>query len=391
MKRTTAVSRWQPTGLLMVDDASDSAIGSEGITIACYENYVPLFIAAEMERLYENIFSSVAQFRVYGGKAKHTSTYIVRKCHKIITAFLFQKENGKVQVCNEVIKVNDDDVNRFANYIFARYNDVTVVSFRAVHADICKLSFPYQRFNYSEDIVVTLPATEQEYLSSLGKNTRRNVKRYTDKLMRKFPSFNFSVHVKGDVEERNIADIIRLHRARMTEKQKVSAIDDEEVSRMISLVKEYGLVGVATIDGRVCAGAICFRVGANYFMSVIAHDPEHDDCWIGVLCSYMTICECIARGGKEFHFLWGQYPYKYTLLGVQRDLDHLDVYRSYPYLLLNGGMALRAVYRGYIRQAHLWLHRVENDDSFISQLAIKCLRHLGRLKRFGIELLAANR
>src|SRR5207245_3753907 len=135
--------------------------------------------------------------------------------------------------------------------------------------------------------------------------------------------------------------------------------------------KMYGLVGVATVDGRVCAGVICSRSAANYFMHVIAHDPTYDEYRLGKLCCYLTICECINRGGKEFHFLWGRYEYKYRLLGVQRDLDHLTVYRSRAQFLLNGNLVLKNAYKGYGRQAKRWLLDPKRADSLIGKIATK--------------------
>lgn len=94
------------------------------------------------------------------------------------------------------------------------------------------------------------------------------------------------------------------------------------------------MLSLLRLDGRICAGTINFRAGDNYFLEVIAHDPAYNDYRLGTLCCYLTICECIAREGKEYHFLWGAHDYKFRLLGVQRELDHLTIYRSRRHALL---------------------------------------------------------
>lgn len=149
--------------------------------------------------------------------------------------------------------------------------------------------------------------------------------------------------------------MVELNRARMIGKSRVSYIDHEETERIIKLVRSRGLVCLMTIDGRICAGVINYRVGENYFLKVIARDPAYNDYRLGMLCCYLGIRECIEKGGKEYHFLWGRYEYKYRLLGIQRDLDHLPIYRSRTQFVLNARRAARIAFNGYAHMANAWL------------------------------------
>jgi len=377
MKRTAVVAGYEA----IVDHMPNRLNGREDITISCYENDVPVFIEAELDRLYASFHSSLAHFRVYN-EGCDTSTYIVRKGDSIVTVFLFQQDGGNVRVINEVLKVDEEEISRFVAYIFANFEAAMVILFNAIQIDIQKIPFPYQCFNHLEDIVVAMPETAKEYVASLGKNTRRNIKRYTKKLHECFPSFRYEVFENDEVDEQAIRDIVNLNRARMAGKNKVSAIDADETERIIILARECGLVSVARINGRVCAGGISFRVGANYFLSVIAHDSAYDNFSLGILCCYLTICECIARGGKEFHFLWGEYEYKYTLLGVKRDLDKLAIYRSYAQMLRKWNVVLNTVFHGYMRQVRLRLHAAKHRGrSFVSWLKVVSLNRWRNLTR----------
>jgi hypothetical protein len=353
------------------------------ITITRFDNAVPPFVEAELERLYGSVFSSVLQFQTYGSVGADTSAYVVRQADRIITLLLFRVERGRVQVLNEVFRLKSEEIARFAEHIFAAFRSVNVVSFHAIETDVERLAFPFQRFNCLEDIAMPLPGTRQEYLASLGKNTRRNIKRYTDRLNRAFPSFRYEAFEKQAVDGQQVRDIIGFNRARMADKDKVSGIDEEETQRIIRVTKACGMVGAASIGGRICAGTISYRTGDNYFLYVLAHDPAYDDYWIGILCCYLTICECIARGGKEFHFLWGAYDYKFTLGAVRRELDHVTIYRSRAHILLNGKTALQTLFRGYVRRAKLWLqYGARHQDSPASIIAPHVLNLLRRLRRF---------
>lgn len=365
-----------------VGDRVPVSFGKSGeLTIACYENHIPPFVEAEMEQLYENVFASMLQFRTYHGAPAGSHAYVARKDGKAITILLFQIRNGTARVMNEVIWLSEQEIRRFADYVFGTFKTVNVILFSAIETDTGMLPYPHQRFNFLEDIVASLPDTVDEYLARLGKNTRRNIKRYMHRLKLRFPSFGYKVYVRDEVSEDDIRAVIALNHARMAEKHKISGIDEPETQRIIKMVKECGLVCIASIDGRICAGTISFRMGRNYFLSVIAHDPPYDHFWIGILCCYLTLCEYIARGGKSCHFLWGQYEYKYALLGVQRDLDNVAVYRSRAHMLLNGGQVLQSIASGLRRKTNLWLHKVKREDGMLAHAAARVLDFLRNLRR----------
>ncbi len=390
MKRTSTARMWYSTDVSASRNGAHPSTAPKAVTIACYDNEIPPFVEQEMKRLYENVYSSLMQFRVYGTIAGNTSTYVVREGTRIVTIFLFVRTQGQVHVLNEVIPIGAREISRFAEYIFAAFRKVTVITFHAIQTDIRRLRFPYQRFNCSEDIVLALPQNEQEYLAQLGKHSRKNIKYYMNKLKREHPTFEFKVFSKGEITHQQIRDIVILNRQRMAGKNKVSAFDDEETDRIITLVNECGMVGVATIDGKVCAGAICLCIGKNYFLNVISHDSAYDDYRMGTLCCFMTICESIARGGSEFHFLWGRYEYKSTLLGVPRDLDHVNVYRSRTQLMMNAGTALRTALNGYIRRTKLWLHHGGGPGSAVGRFARGSLGQLQKAKHVGMRLIGGR-
>lgn len=363
----------EKTDTVTAADMPGHAEETEGLTISCYENGIPPFIDFAMDRLYGSIFSSLKQFRIYHAIGTGTHTYVFRRGMKIEAVFLFRCENGVVRVLNEVITLDGEQIDRFAQYVFHRFRNADVVCFKSIRTEPRRFSYPFQRFNFSEDIVLSLPPTADEYHARLGKNTRRNIKRYGDKLQRNFPSYAFHVYEQADVIERHVRDIIALNHARMAEKNKTSMIDERETQNILALAKKCGLVGVASIDGKVRAGTIGFRVGEHFYLSVVAHDPAYDEYWLGILCCYHTIRECIARRTKEFHFLWGRYEYKFTLLAVRRDLDVLMLYRSPWQMLRHAGLYAKTASGGWRRKLNLWLHDAASRDTFMARTAVKLL------------------
>lgn len=345
---------------------------SERTTVLCYENEVPPFIESELERIYGNFFSTLAHLRETG-RIDNASTYVSLSEGKITAIFLFTLHKREVRVLNEVIPVHQEDVRQFVSHIFAKYGSIGAVSFHAVEARIEEFPYPFQCINCLEDIVLSLPDEQEDYLNRLGKSTRKTIKGNSSKLKRDFPSFATRSYEKADADEQDIRAIIEMSKVRLLSSGKISSFDDEDIERIIRSVKVYGMTCVATIDGKICAGSISYKVGENYFMHVSAHDTYYDNYRLGMLYRYITICECIRLGGRECHFLWGRQEYKFSLLGVQRDLHDLVVYRSRIHLLLGADRALRLLFNGAKRHAILrirsWKERTGGLSSIAARLA----------------------
>lgn len=353
-----------------------------GISIACYEGSIPAFIEAELPVRYGDIHSTLAHLRIYGGLDAITHTYVARRFGIPVSIFLFRCERNAVRVINEGMAIEDGEIDRFAAYIFASFPSVQVITFHAVQTAIQRLAFPSQHYVCTASIVLPLPASAEEYVAGLGKNMRRNLRRYMDKLKRDFPSFRFDVFEKEQVRAEHVRQIMNLNRARIAGKNKTYAIDDEE-DKIVALTRQTGMVGLATVDGVVVAGSIGYLVGGHYFFKIIAHDPKYNEYSAGILCCYLTICECIARGCKEYNFMWNEYEYKFALGASPRSLEHVVVYRSLLHLLRHAGTAVRvALNRQRYRLATLLDKADKREDlSPRERRAIQIMNGLRNLKR----------
>ena len=364
----------------------DSFENRERIIVSLYENAVPPFVGPELVSLYAHVYSSPAHFSIYGGMDGGTHTYVVHSNGKVAAVLLFRIENGIARVLNEQISPEEREIERFVRHVFDAYESVDVVAFGAIQADAARLPFPVQHFYRTEDIVVRLPGTPEQYMAALGKATRKNIRKHWNRLDRQFPSLRFDVYLNEDIGERHVSDVVALNRARMSLKNKQSEIDEDEIRRLTSLVRHCGMACIMTMDGQTCAGAICSRVGDNFFMHIGAHHPDHDELRLGTICCVRTICESIERGAKEFHFMWGRFDYKYALLGVRRDYEELLIYRSPARLLRHGRLALQTMFSGYRRELKFRL--LEIADGKDGGLGFRLLNWLRDMKQGRIRLAA---
>jgi hypothetical protein len=333
-----------------------------------YDSPLPSFVEAALERLHENVFGSCARARSLGIEGT-VRAFVASRGGQPACILLFRQQGRAIEVLAEAIALASADVEAFAATVFEHCPGATHIVFPAVQARLAQLPFPYQQFDCLEDIVADLPDSAETYFAMLGKNMRASLKRYQKKIAADFPGFRYAFHEKGDIRDQDVGAIVALSSARIASKNQSSTHTGDKTRQLIRLVKECGVVLVATVDGRVCAGVICSRAGGNVFMHVVAHDPAYDDYRVGKVCCYLSICDAIARGAREYHFLWGRYEYKYRLLGVQRDYDRLVIYRSRLALLVNPGTWLRTAVRGYGRRAKWWLvEQVGKDNKWARRL-----------------------
>jgi hypothetical protein len=351
------------------------------IAIACYENAIPAMVRGKLEDLYGSMYASFAHFNIYGGLTR-ACTYVASQDDEITEIFLYARQGGRIQVINEQVRVDNDALNRFATTMFERYPDVDVISFHAIDADETKPAFPAQRFNCTNDITMSLPATVPEYYAGLGKSTRKTLNQNGNRLQRRYASFEFRLYENDEISESQLREIIALNHVRMAGKSRTSAIDEEESANIIAFAKQCGLIGIISIDGRIRAGAICYRIGDHFHLRVIGHDPQYNAYGLGMLCCYRTICECIERGGTEFHFMWGQEEYKYRLLGVQKELSHMVVYRSRIRMLANADIVIRTTVQGWKTQFHMWLlEKLRHKEHWIIRVAHQGIAFLRGCRR----------
>jgi hypothetical protein len=362
-------------------EVNTHSVSSGDVTICCYDAMVPPFIEAELDRLYQHVNSSLSHYAVRR-KAMKASSYVASRAGKAIAILLFRREKRKVSVINEMIDIAPEELERFATYIFGCYPSVAAISFSLIGRDVGRLALPYQQYDTSEDIVLTLPASGDAYLESLSAKTRRNIRRYLRAIARDNPTFRFEAYARGDIKEQHLYDLIELKKRNIDEKNLKFGIANDDLDWIVQQARLTGLVTVALIDGKVCGGSISMQVEDHYFGQVIAYDPTYQKYSLGILCCYQAICDQIARGAKESHLCWGRYQYKYKLNGVLRERASLDIYRSRAAYLRNAGVVLTKSLRTYFQESKKRLLDMEHEEGAESRLGPRLVRTLRKIKRF---------
>lgn len=116
-------------------------IGSDdSVGLVEFYDHVADFVAADMESIYQSIFTTVARTDIYGAvkKCKHIRCATGRK--SLPSSYCSARRIGKVR--NEQINLEDDEIEKFSDVIFAKYKSVSFISFYAINANIDSFSHP---------------------------------------------------------------------------------------------------------------------------------------------------------------------------------------------------------------------------------------------------------
>lgn len=350
---------------------SSGAQQCNGTHVTCHLRDIPPFIEAELAGLYGVLQSSLPFFQVFR-TTEGVSCYVARRNGRPSAIFLFTCHGRRIDVLNEMIAIERAELECFTEYVFANFPQAALINFKAVKTDTCRLAWPVQRYDAKDTYVIQLPGTPEEYLARIGKSTRASLRQQLNGLARNFPTFK-AVYCEGEeADESAIRAIIAFSEEKINAKGVALSHD---VDRILALVRKCGFVALMSIDGRLCAGTINYRVGNSYFGDVTGYDPAFEKHGFGKLCVYHTICESIRRGGTSFYLGGGAFDFKQRLLGEPLVMDEIRIYRSYWGLLANLDKAADIVVKARVRQLKKLVHRHQQHP--LARLAFKSF-HLFR-------------
>ena len=166
--------------------------------------------------------------------------------------------------------------------------------------------------------VLDLPSTYDDWLMSIGKKERHEVRRKRRRFEAEF----------GDITVvRESADAVRefceLHRTSPGEKGSFMTASMERL--FVDLATDAGAsVHRLVCDGRTRAAAFGFETDEGYFYYNSAYDPDAAMASPGVVLLSAMIEDQIARGVAVFDFLKGEERYKYRHGARRRPLARVE-------------------------------------------------------------------
>lgn len=324
-----------------------------------HEQAVPDFASQALDRLQGSLYASLKYLQLCEPGQVLPHTWVGYRNGEITGVLLFRIQGRCVKVVSEVIVLDPSQIDAFSACVFRHFPGVHRIVFNAVSLQSRPCSLPNQHFAYSENYVLKLPSSNEAYIAALGKSTRQSVRGYRNRLQRDFPDFSWAAYASDALtaeQQRALVQTLQhFKRESMTARGKSAHIDPAETERLLTMAAECGLFGIGVIQGRVCAGALSCRIGDTYVMLLSASDPAMSTYRLGMLTCLWSIADCIERGARECHLLWGRYAYKHQLQAVPRALHRMTVYPSVKDMLLQPVTVLMMLLRSQYVRGEYWL------------------------------------
>jgi len=305
------------------------------LTYKLFPAPVPDFAAAELERLYQSIYCTLLRLETYE-QSSDWLTFAILDDEVVVAVILFKRRGRTISMLNEQITLDAAYVKFFVDSIFELYSDAGRVALYAVDTAGEKIGRLFGRFLCVKENVVSLGQTDEEFAATLTASVRSGLRSRHRKLQKDFPNFSYDFYNCENFSEDDVEAIVRLSAKRMNVKGKDAYIDGDALEKIIVVLRKYGLVGVARIDGEVCGGTLCYAVGRRYFFHVISHHPNYDRFGLGNLLNYLTFLYCVEMKIDECWMMGGGERHKAQFGARPLEFFGFDFYRSrryFPFLI----------------------------------------------------------
>lgn len=312
-----------------------------------FPDQIPDFAETALDALYGSLYSSLPQLRLSSLDGVHT--YAAWQSGKLCDLFLYVCRGREIRVVNEGMRLNDQAAAHFARIMFNRHPDAERVHFHAVQCRTAPVRLPTARFTLTEDMVIELPCSEEAYVASLGKSTRKSLRQ----TLARARGISHRLIPGEAVDVSLIRAVIGFNRARMAIKRRTSVLDETAGRKLLALLRARGTAGVVTLDGQLCAGTLACRFGDDMYSLVNAHDPQFDTLRLGTISRHLMILAAIRSGVRRFHLLGGNLASKQLALAKRVPLDDLLIYRNKIARLRHGRAIIRL-------QLAAWAHQLRS-------------------------------
>ena len=295
------------------------------ISIECFKG-LPIEYESFLIEKYDSFITTCRYIEVYY-PTYDINYMLVYKNNNLIEILVFGNKGNASTCFNSLVDIEQNIVTEFTQKIFEIYPFIKKIEIVASYKNyFLNKSFLIYK---SDDHILDLPSTIDEYYMGLGRSTRDNIRKYKVRLLRDYPQVKYVYKFGVEIEKYIIDKIIQLHYDRMKRKGIIYKIDNTRNNNYYKYSQHYGCVTYLEIDGVIVAGCISTVLNKGIFAHVIAHDNNFSKYNVGEVCMFYLIQTSIEKRMKIFHFLWGENEYKKRFMAKPHLLFSYYIYRTY--------------------------------------------------------------
>ena len=300
------------------------------ISFKCFKG-LPLEYESFLMEKYNSYITSCRYVAIYC-PTYDINYMLVYENENLIDLILYGNNGDTTRCFNALVEMDQNIIKEFINMIFETYISIKKVIIDASYKNyIIKKSI----LNFkSDDHILQLPTTMEEYYKKLSSSTRQTIKNRKVRLLRDYRDVKFVTKYGAEIDEITIDKIMQLNFNKLKHKGVFHRFDISNKNNLyknnlFKFTQHYGCVAYIKIDGVIVAGSINTIINKSLFGHVTAYDADLYKYNVGEICAFYLIQTCIENGLSKFHFLWGQSDLKKRMQAKPYVLFSYSIYRSY--------------------------------------------------------------
>lgn len=298
------------------------------ITIECFKG-LPIAYEPFLIDRYNSFITTCRYIEVYYSSVYDINYMLFKENDKLIEVLVYGNKGAVSRCFNSLVYIHQSIIDEFTKKVFEIHPAIRKIKIVSTYKEYTlPKSILYSK---SDDHILNLPATMDEYYMQLGSSTRQHIKNRRVRLFRDYKDVNFVVKFGSEIEDKTIAKIIQMNIERMKQKGKIPGLDDKHINNIYNFSQHYGYVVCLEVDGLIVAGSVNTIIKNEVFGHITSHDNNFSKYNVGELCAFHLIQNVIEKGITTVHFLWGASDLKRRLLAKPQLLFSYIIYRSYSF------------------------------------------------------------
>lgn len=295
------------------------------ITIESFEG-LPLKYESFLIEKYGSYITTCRYIEIYY-PAYQLNYMLVYQESKLIELLIFGNSGNFSKCFNSLVEIDQEIITECTRKLFEIYPSI-----QKIKIDASYVNYEFEKsvlHSTSDDYILNLPASIEDYNSKLGPKTRKHLRQRIERLKREFEEVNFVVKCGVEIDENIIDKIIQFNHDRMTVKGKKSGINQTYKNYRYRYSQYYGFVAYMELNGEIVAGCITTILNNHIFLHVVAHNNDFSKYNVGEVCVYNLLQATIEKQISSVHFLWGASELKNRLLAKSHLIFSYYIYRNY--------------------------------------------------------------
>jgi len=360
------------------------------ISFTCFKG-LPLEYESFLKEKYNSYITTCRYVEVYY-PTYDINYMLVYENENLIELLLYGNKGDTTRCFNALVELDQNIIKEFVKKIFETYLPIKKVHIDASYKnyDLKKTILSFK----SNDNILQLPTTMEEYYNRLSSGTRKKIKSQKARLLKDFNDVKFITKFGAEIDEKLIDRIMQLNFNKMKYSgafHRNNITNAVSTNNLFKYTHHYGCVAYIEINGEIIAGNISTIINKSLFGHVTAFNPNYNKYSVGEICLFYLIQTCIENGLPIFHFLWGQSDLKKRMLAKPNVLSSYIVYRSYSFdylfntiKVLFAKVLIRAKQSKFVKPFKTSIKYINSGD-WKKILSVRSVNSISEKKYYGMQ------